>query len=158
MLNAHKGDWNVGSVLTYKSYSSTVFNGLKVLKRVWLDEVSDYRYICQQGQIKDNAFAPSNGGKTLYLNSREELNQGYDQLWTKDSFAPVKGDILEGTDMYGVRVLVLFESDSVCHRLTKMNDTSQDVSSAGLDFYQRKLSGLKVIKSSYNGLPFSSIR
>ncbi len=157
-LKAHNGSWYVDAVLVYKSYSSEVFNGVKVLKETWIEEIREYRFIVQHGQVKNNEWVPVNGGKTLSLATDKDLNSSYDQKWTKDTLAPVKGDILEGTDSYGKRVLVLFEDNGMCHRLTKMNDTSQNVSSAPLDFYKRKLSNLKIVNTSSDGKPFSSIR
>lgn len=153
----HGGNWNVLDVLVYKSYNGTTFNGVKVLKSVWIEEAGEYQYIVQDGYIKDNEWTPSSDGKSLGLLRYKELKDGYDLKWTKDTLAPVKGDVLVGNDRNGKEVVLLFESDYLVHRLTPMNDSSRSQSSAGLDYYKGKLTNIRVLKDTHGGRLFSSI-
>jgi|SRR5690606_15545320 len=157
-IESHSGNWNVLDVLVYKSHSKTILPGVKVLKFTWIEEAGEYRYIVQSGSVKDNAWVPSLDGKSLVLLSYEELNDGYNLKWTKDTLAPVKGDVLVGNDWNGKEVVLLFEADHLVHRLTPMNDSSRNQSSAGLDYYEDKLTDIRVIKDTYGGRKFSSIR
>jgi len=156
-LKSHNGNWGNNDILVYKSYSGSIFNGVKVLKAVWIDEISDYQYVVQHGSVKENVWVPSSDGKSLSISSHKDITSGYDQKWTKDTLAPVKGDILMGVDKYSRQVILYFESDALVHRLTAMDDSSQSQSSAPLDYYKRKLTGIKVLKNTFDAKPFSKI-
>lgn len=154
---AHGGNWNVLDVLVYKSYSGEVFRGVKVLKSVWIEEAGEYQYILQAGNVKDNTWTPSYDGKSLTLGRYEDINSSYDLKWTKDTLAPVKGDVLVGKDRNGKEVVLLFEADYLVHRLTPMNDSSRNQSSAGLSYYKERLTDIRVLKDTSGGRSFSSI-
>ena len=154
---SHGGNWDVLDVLVYRSYSGTIFNGVKVLKSVWLEEVGEYRYIVQNGEIKDDAWTPSSDGKSLSLLRSKDLNDGYDLKWTKDTRTPVKGDVLVGNDRNGKEVVLLFEEDHLVHRLTPMNDSSRNQSWANLDYYKDKLTNIRVLTDMSGGRKFSAL-
>lgn len=150
----YNGDIAVGD----ESYG--VRYGVKILKKVYLDETSDNRWIVQNGEVKDNKFVAFSDGKDLSLYSTADLERSYKLLWTKDP-EPVfkKGDILEGTDKEGKRVVFLFETESVVHRLTPYNGSFTNVSWASLAQYKRELKAdsLKIVNSRVTGVPFSKI-
>ena len=80
---------------TYFSADEIVVSGSyarKILKRVYVDEVNDYRYVIQRGRITDNKFAGS--ANALSLQSFEELKQNFSGTWKPDVVAQFKkGDV-----------------------------------------------------------------
>ena len=154
---SHGGNWDVLDVLAYKGYSGAALTGVRVLKSVWIEEAGEHRYIVQNGDIKNNAWTPSSGGKSLAILRTEDLNNCFDLKWTKDALAPVKGDVLVGDDRNGKEVVLLFEADYLVHRLTPMNDSSRYQSSASLDYYKDRLTNIRVLKDTSGGRKFSSI-
>lgn len=145
----------VGSVYGYESFGTMY--GVKVVKCVYVAELEELRFIVQHGQAKSGEkFVPYSDGKDLSVYSEKDLKDGCGKKYTEGSVY-TKGDILSGTDMYGNRVILVFESEQMVHRLTKMNDSSLDQSSARLSYYQGKLKNIKVVTNTKSGLSFSEL-
>jgi hypothetical protein len=97
--------FNVGDVVQ-SPYSTC---SRKVLSRVFIDEIAQYRFITQGGVIENNEFVPDSDGKDLAIYSTQELRDGYSKLWTKDKIVVKKGDVF--TDVNG-RIYIV-ESDDL---------------------------------------------
>ncbi len=78
--------FNVGDVVQ-GAYSR------KILSRVYVDEIVQYRFITQGGVIRNNEFVPSADGKELAVHSTLELRGNFSKLWTKDTVVIKKGDV-----------------------------------------------------------------
>lgn len=144
---ANNGNFYLDDVLVYDSYSATKY-GVKVLKQVWIDEANEYRWILQKGKVKDNAFIPDLDGKSLSMETVSAVKNSYDLTWTKDVMSPLKGDILTGTDDDGTKIFLVFERSDRVHRLNKCLWSTQEQGHGSLEFYQKKLKGLKILKTS----------
>jgi hypothetical protein len=157
-VKSHNKSWYTGDVLAYKGFSGQILGAAKALKEIWLEEASSYYFIMQHGKIEDNKFVPSAGGRTLSIYTADQASNEYDLKWTPDTLAPVMGDLLSGKDANGKDVILFFENANSVHRLTPMNTANTPGSSASLDFYQRKLTDLKVLKDLNWAKPFSQLR
>lgn len=151
---SHEGNIFVGDVVTY---GVTALWGQKILKAVWIDAVRDTMYVVQQGKIRNNQFTPTKEGKELSLLSFDTIKGDYDLTWTPDKLAPVKGDILSGTDEKGNTVVLVFKNDMSVLRITKCSFSATEQSHGSLGFYKSKLKDLRVLKDEIENLPFSKV-
>jgi len=80
----------VGQVVAdgYGSY------GQKILNRIFVDAVGEYRWLVQEVRIKENKATPAGDGKLLALRSTRDLRE-YDFTWTPDVITIKKGDVLK---------------------------------------------------------------
>lgn len=151
---ANTGFYN-GDVLVYKSYSGTLY-GVKALKEVYIDAINEYRWMYQGGRIEDNKFI---GGKDVSISTSKDLKDGYDLIWTPDKriVDPKKGDILVGLDGDGKRVVLFYENETSVHRVTEASWGTLPQSSAPLSFYEKKMTGLKILTENNYGRKFSEV-
>jgi hypothetical protein len=85
----------------YSSYAE------KILRRVYIEAIEEYRFIMQAGAVRNNEFRPDKNN--LSLASTKDLRNGHTHLWTKDVVVVKKGDVF--TDANG-RIYIV-ESDSL---------------------------------------------
>lgn len=156
MATTKNDGWYEGSIIVYKSFSGTLY-GVKVLKEIYVDEINQFRWIYQSGRIVDNKFV-GDGGDAISISTSDDLKSSYDLVWTPDKeLSPSKGDILTGKNGEGDIVVLYFESTDMVHRLNPLSKGGGEQSNASLAFYQRKLTGLKILTHGFPAKKFSSI-
>ena len=153
---ANTGFYN-GDVIVTKGYSGSLY-GAKVLKEIYVDEISEYRWIYQSGDIVDNKFRPSSGGN-ISITTSKELSEAFSLIWTPDpELSPRKGDILTGKYVSGNTVVLYFEDNDTVYRLNELDQGGSPQSNASLAFYKRKLTDLKVMTTnSFSDRRFSDL-
>lgn len=146
----------VDKVYGYESFG-TVY-GVKVLQRTFIDALSDYRFIVQQGKaLSGEDFVPYGDGKNLSAMSQKDIKDEYGKLYTKDETF-VKGDLIEATAGDGTRMLFVFETKDVVHRLTKGGSFYSVQSWASLKTYQAEFPDMKVMTTqTYSKRKFSQL-
>ena len=157
----HKGNYSVGTIVGYKSYSGTVY-GYKLVKEVFLSETAKYYWITQPGKVKDNKFVSTN--QDLTIQSEKEINDSYPLKWTADP-EYAKGDILVGKEKKsGKTMLFVFLSKQHVERLTPRGDMVVDgqFGYSTLSDYESNFGPLKIhttqgYTSAGNNSKFSSL-
>lgn len=90
------GDVVKGSVSTWAR---------KIVARVHIAEIGEYRYVLQLGAVLNNEFKADGKGDTLSLYSVKEIKDNYTSLWTPDEIEFKKGDVYKDSadDYYVVQ-------------------------------------------------------
>lgn len=95
-INKSSEVFNQGDIVIYESYGSNY--GVKVLKKVWVDEVGDYRVIVQPGRISADKWVGDTSGSgkepVVYMYSYKDIRESYDHKWTP-GMDVTKGDVLK---------------------------------------------------------------
>ncbi|ATW69374.1 hypothetical protein HWB40_gp18 [Streptomyces phage Manuel] len=89
---------NNGDVLVYSESPSS--GAVKVLKEVYLSEISEYRYVVQYGQIKDDKFVGDlsyTKHPEIALYTGKEITQSYEYKFVP-GIVVQPGDILKDKD------------------------------------------------------------
>lgn len=98
-INKSSEVFNQGDIVIYQSYGSNY--GVKILKKIWLDEVSDYRVIVQPGRVSADKWVGDTSGSdkepVVYLYSYKDVRESYDHKWTP-GMDVTKGDVLKDED------------------------------------------------------------
>lgn len=140
-----------GDIVVYESYGSTY--GVKVLKKVYVEEVGDYRLVVQPGMIKNGTWKGDVSGSkkeaVLYLYTFKDVRDGYSHKWTPGETCK-PGDILKDQD----NVLYLVASAEVVWNLSKGTKTTQDKwEASGTDYGNRKFTR----QTTASGNDYSSV-
>ncbi|WNA15487.1 hypothetical protein SEA_KUMQUAT_80 [Streptomyces phage Kumquat] len=109
------GTVSTGDILVYTAYNGKL-RGIKVLKTVFVDAVSEYRHIVQYGDIKDEKFVGDklpNGEADVVLYTIKDIRGGFTHTW-EPGLQINAGDVLKDQD--GIHYLV--ESETQIWRLS----------------------------------------
>lgn len=68
--------------------------GQKILRRIFVDVVGEYRWLVQEVRIKENKATPTGSGEYLGLRSTKDLRK-YDFTWIPDAITFQKGDVFK---------------------------------------------------------------
>jgi hypothetical protein len=118
MLNRLKAadDLFALDIVAHEAYNNIYAH--KLLKHVWIDEISEYRWIGRPGLIKDNKFLASDT-RDIDLLSDAEIVARHGNTWTANpKFAP--GDVLQD----GAGRFYLVQSESTIWHLESGTNAS----------------------------------
>lgn len=127
----------VGDIVVNSSFGDTY--GVKLLKKVYIEETNEYHFICSEGDVRDDKFveSKSSGGPILSAHTAKTL-RGYGYKWTPGETYK-SGDILKDQD----NVLFLVAGDKVWN-LTKGTQTTQARwESSGTSYGARKFTKVR---------------
>jgi hypothetical protein len=128
------------------------YGAIKVLKEIYVDELSDYRYVIQYGRLKDDKFVPDKsytGHADLALYSGKDVRDSYD--WQHvPGMSVTPGDVLVDQD----GVIYVVQSDAMVWNTKTGTNASLTYWSDGSSYGLGKK--LKQVKTA-NGGKFSKV-
>lgn len=140
----HNGFLTSGDVIG-ESGTYGRFTGHRLIKVVTI-EGRTY-WIVRYVELNDRTGEELHKGSSLGLTLQGDLLK---EKWVKPDLSPSKGDILRGVDKNGNAVYLVFENLETVHRISAMAGSSREVSSAGLSYYERNLSDVQIVTTSYS--------